>query len=118
MDPAFPQNGAQEIQQGVISAEALELRPSLICLDDSYAYALIGRTVLPIGETRFCYSLEKLVNREMHNLRCTADEARSKVFQLVVEITMDHGDRAPLFIDDAISQEKVTLLGPCGAPVN
>lgn len=92
--------------------------PTLVCLDESYAYALIGRTISPTGDTRFCYSLEKLVNREMLNLRCTADEARLKIFQLVQEITADHREHAPLFIDDAVSQEKVTLLGPGGFSIN
>jgi len=83
----------------------------IACLDDSYAYALIGRTIHPDGETRFCYSLSKMLKRE--------NVAPAEIFKLVQEVTADLGDRAPLFIDDSVStEEKVRILGPSGELLN
>lgn len=78
----------------------------IVCLDDTYAYALIGHTVSPTGHPRFCYSLSKLVRRE--------NVPPEEIYKLVQEITADHSDQAPLFVDDEVSQEKVRLLGPTG----
>jgi len=91
---------------------------SAICLDDSFSHAVIGHAVTPQGP-RFCYSLTKMATREAINLKCSVDAARESVFKLVLEITTDHGDKAPLFIDDTVSREApVTILGADGMRVN
>lgn len=91
----------------------------MVALEESFAYALIGLSVSLTARPRFCYSLTKMTNREAINLNCSPDKARESILALMEDIARDHGDRAPLFIDDSASEEKeVRIYGPTGRRLN
>ena len=81
---------------------------AIIHLEDEYRHCLIGHSVSPNGKPRFVYSLTKLVKHEHSSMLLNPDIeiARASVWGLVQAITDEFGDRAPLFVDDAISRPK------------
>lgn len=75
-----------------------------VVLDRSYDYALLGHTVAADTQPRFVYSLTLMARREEARLRVTPEGARRRIWELIQHITRTAGDRAPLFVDDAMSQ--------------
>jgi hypothetical protein len=83
----------------------------LIVLEDVYAKALVGHTISAEGTPRAVYSLTKLVKAERTLKDMAEDPARMSIVSLIFEVTRDHGERAPIFVDDAISQPKPVEKG-------
>ncbi len=76
----------------------------LTALEPMYDSATLGITIAPNAQPRICYSLELLVRKEMARSRIKEEPARGVVMELVTRIIAEHGDSAPLFIDDAVSR--------------
>jgi hypothetical protein len=94
-DPAEPHDNADEV----------------IVLEDQYVKALVGHTISAEGTPRAVYSLTKLVKAERTLKDMAEDPARMSIVSLIFEVTRDHGERAPIFVDDAISQPKPVEKG-------
>jgi hypothetical protein len=77
-----------------------------VALESMYDFAFVGHTVSSVDPPRFVYSLTKLAKREEVRRRIGPDHAREAVWTMVRKITADHGDMAPLFVDDAASVEE------------
>lgn len=77
----------------------------LTALEPMYDSATLGITVAPNASPRICYSLELLVRKEMVRSRIKEDTARKVVWEMVNKVIEEHGDSAPLFIDDKVSRE-------------
>lgn len=76
------------------------LRPAV--LEDDFAPALMGITVAHDVQPRMAYSLNKIAEIEKRRSFLVDDEsARRRVWDMIQDITRRHGDRAPVFIDDA-----------------
>lgn len=80
--------------------------PPLVRLPDSYAHALLGHTVAPDQTPQFVYSINRIAEGYATLHSVDLDTAREAVWsQLVTPISIMHGHRAPLFLDDAIADE-------------
>ena len=96
--------------------DGVSITPSHVILPDEFNFALIGHTISATEKVRFAYSINKIAEREQRIGNCDIDEARERIFELVRAISADHGECAPLFIDDAIStQEKPLIFLPDGS---
>lgn len=71
----------------------------MIRLDDEHEHACMGVTICE--SPRFAYSLNALARKLENKTRRSPEQCREAVARLVFEITRDHGDAAPVFIDDA-----------------
>ena len=88
--------------------------PTAVAMEDCYRSALIGQT---IGEEpRFVYSLTALARIRSRQGKRSIDAAREDVGHMVFDIVTAHGDRAPVFVDDTVSQNKPLILRPGGRP--
>jgi hypothetical protein len=91
--------------------------PQPVVLPTDYDDCIIGHSLHPSAYPRFAYSLTKLAKREQRRQNLVSlDAARASIWELVTCITRDHGDRAPLFIDDTHSVEDNTprIIVPFG----
>ena len=85
----------------------LPLPPPFFTLDDIYQKAFLGHDVSADHPPRAAYSLPLLAKIESHRLVGSKQEdVEASVAALVIEITERHGDKGPIFIDDAVSREK------------
>lgn len=83
-------------------------QPQAARLAPAYDSCLVGATVSIHEESRFAYSLRKLIKFEMVRGSIGADEAREEVAnELIVPIQREHGPLAPIFIDDELVQGQV-----------
>lgn len=90
-------------------------KPTHVVLPPEFDHALIGHSVSPVESPRFAYSLNKMAMREEKLGKCSIEEARERVYELVRQISADHGYYAPIFVDDAVStQEKPLIFLPDG----
>lgn len=87
--------------------ETLAPPPSIIALQDAYHGALIGHTVSPAAGPRYAYSLNMLARMKSRELNVSIERAREVVWEMVGDVIRMHGDRAPLFVDDAVSRPEL-----------
>lgn len=78
--------------------------PPVMMLEDIYFKAFIGHTVSATEMPRAVYSLTKLCTMVRLSDGVTEEQAQAATINLVHKVTDEFGDRAPVFIDDAISQ--------------
>jgi hypothetical protein len=83
-----------------------------VALEDTYKGALIGQTIDP--EPRFVYSLTALTRIRSRQGHRSIEVARQDVGHMVFDILAQHGDRAPVFVDDEVSQNRPVILAPSG----
>lgn len=74
-------------------------------LERMYDSATLGIEINPTRTPRICYSLPLLVRKEMVRSRVDQETAQTIIWGLVNKIIEEHGDKAPLFVDDAVSRE-------------
>lgn len=86
--------------------DPLDPTPPMVVLDDDYETAFLGHDVSVNYLPRAVYSLPLLTACERQRLDCDEDKAMESIGAMVQKITTDHGDTAPLFVDDAISRSK------------
>lgn len=90
-----------------------ELIPhTAVALEDAYKGALIGQTIDP--EPRFVYSLTALARIRSRQGHRSIESAQQDVGHMVFDVIEKHGDRAPVFVDDAVSQNRPVILRPGG----
>jgi hypothetical protein len=77
----------------------------IAALERMYDSATLGISVHPSQTPRICYSLPLLVRKEMARSRINEETAQQVVWGLVSKLIKEHGDLAPLFIDDGVSRE-------------
>lgn len=73
-----------------------------IVLEDTFRSALIGHTVSN-DTPRFVYSINSIARIVSQQDNESMDYARKNVWAFVQKLIEDHGDRAPVFVDDHIS---------------
>ena len=76
-----------------------------VALDDAFRSALIGQTL--DEQPRFAYSLTALTRIMSRRNNQSPEHAAAAVGHMVFDVIEQHGDRAPMFIDDTISQPPV-----------
>ena len=91
--------------------------PPTISLESDYDGAIIGHTVSPATGPRFVYSLNALARMRSVRQNRSLEVAREDVWGMVCDVTRQHGDAAPLFVDDevsrpGISKEKSRIIVP------
>ena len=87
--------------------------PGTVMLPVEFNGCLMGCTVDASGAPRMAYSLNKLAARERLRSTLTDEDARHRVWLMVIDITGKHGDRAPVFIDDAaFAEDKPKIWTP------
>ena len=90
--------------------------PEVVFLDDCYAQAVLGHTVSVAGMPRMVYSLPLLVGEEMKAGLMAKEDAERSVAAMVGLVSSEHGDLAPVFVDDSIrrSLAKPRIIRPGG----
>lgn len=89
------------------------------CLHPQYNGCIIGHTVSTIHADRVIYSLNSLVSREMILTKCSEEEARKAIAELVREAENLHGSLAPVFVEERPADMKALaemFTGPQVAP--
>jgi hypothetical protein len=89
----------------------------MIVLEEFYERAYIGHDISAGSLPHACYSLPLLAKLERKRMQCDEDQAQNSVVDIVRQITKEHGDSAPLFIDDSITRikkEKSRIIRPGG----
>lgn len=81
-----------------------EEKPPIFLLPDDYLPALLGWAVSASEHPRAVYSLSKLVSIQRTAGGMPYDAAQMSVIRMMQETTTEHSARAPIFVDDAISQ--------------
>ena len=72
----------------------------MIRLPDEHEHAFLGVTICE--DPRFAYSLPALARKMENRTRRTTEQCRMAVARMVFEIRKEHGDHAPVFIDDTV----------------
>ncbi len=80
--------------------------PAMVVLEDFYEKAFIGHDVSLTHHPRACYSLPLLSKIERARMKCDEEKAQHSVIAMVKSVTGDHGDEAPVFVDDSITRVK------------
>lgn len=77
----------------------------MLTLPEAFKDALIGHTMDPAATPRWAYSIEKMARLYRHDNPHSGDmdAAREEVWKMVQMIVVEHGDRAPVFINDMAS---------------
>lgn len=75
---------------------------SVILLEDCYVNALLGNSISPLEPPRAVYSLPLLSQLEAKRRGTDEQTAQASVIALMREIYKEHGNLAPIFIDDGI----------------
>lgn len=78
----------------------------VVLLPDDYRRALLGNHVSPLEPPRAVYSLPLLSQIEAKRLHTDEETAQKSVISMMRAIYQDHGNRAPIFVDDAIRRSK------------
>lgn len=73
-----------------------------VTLEPDYDAALIGNTVHPEHASRAVYSLNTLARIRSRQGNRSIESAQEDVKGMVMSVIAQHGDRAPLFVDDVI----------------
>lgn len=94
-----------------------------ITLEPAYDAALIGNTVHPEHASRAAYSLNTLARIRSRQGNRSIEAAQEDVKGMVMSVIEQHGDRAPLFVDDVIrlappKKQKSRLILPGMARFN
>ncbi len=76
-----------------------------VMLPSEFHDCLMGHHVAIDEVPRLAYSLNKLARVAMDTFLEGEDAARRRVWDMVQEVTAEHGPKAPLFIDDAAFAE-------------
>lgn len=85
-----------------------------VMLPREFHDCLLGHHVAIDEAPRLAYSLNKCAKVAMETFLEGEDAARRRVWEMVQEVTAEHGAKAPLFIDDAAfaAEEKPKLWLP------
>lgn len=86
---------------------------SPVSLPDNYRKAIIGITITGSGASKLVYSLSRLCLLVETQERRREKQAQKKVVDMIFALERDHGDRAPVFVDDASSEMK-HIITPYG----
>ena len=78
----------------------------IVLLGDEYEEAFLGHDVSVEHPPRAVYSLVLLTRLEKLRMGVGKAKAQASVGALVQSVTTTHGDRAPVFVDDAVSRER------------
>lgn len=71
-------------------------------LEEEHEHALIGLAVAPNAPPRFVYSLSRLLTAQLFACpQANEQQATRFIWQMVERLQAQHGDRAPIFVDDA-----------------
>lgn len=85
-----------------------------VMLPSEFHDCLLGHHVAIDEAPRLAYSLNKCAKVAQETFLESEDSARRRVWEMVQEVTAEHGAKAPLFIDDAAfaTEEKPKLWLP------
>lgn len=89
----------------------------MIVLEEFYERAFIGHDVSADHHPRACYSLPLLAKLERKRMQCDEARAQTSVVDIVRMVTKEHGDHAPVFVDDSITRvekERSRIIRPGG----
>lgn len=94
-----------------------------VTLEPDYDAALIGNTVHPEHASRAVYSLNTLARIRSRQGNRSIEAAQEDVKGMVMSVIEQHGDRAPLFVDDVVrlappKKQKSRLILPGMARFN
>lgn len=92
---------------------AFQERTTIVALEDEFQTALIGNTLSPLEMPRFVYSLTALARLMSRKFNKSIEHAAEDVRDLVSSVALQHGNRAPLFVDDT-PEEKSRIIVPGG----
>lgn len=80
--------------------------PQIVILEDTYSSAFLGPSISSIEPLRAVYSLPLLAKLEARRLGGDMDTAQQSLMAMVRQICKEHGNRAPIFVDDGIRRQK------------
>jgi hypothetical protein len=108
-DFLLPQNHPQKEEP---TAGVTEQEPAIYVLPLEHEHALLGHLVDPNRAPRFVYSLTRLAKKRQAQVpEQDMDQVREWVYsKVIMPVTAEFGQNAPVFIDDAISQEDAPII--------
>ena len=80
--------------------------PPVITLEDRFEPALAGITIEPGRANRAVYSLTRMVDIEMAANKVKREQAELAIVDFILRTKDAYGERAPVFLDDAIRAPK------------
>ena len=75
-----------------------------VVLADEYAPAYIGLAISATRRPRSVYSLVKLTRMTSKKHSVSPGKAREDVWNMVLDLTNEHGDDCPVFVDDTVTR--------------
>lgn len=89
-----------------------------VTLEATYDAAMMGVTIHPDAPPRVAYSLSVLARIRSRQGNRSVEHAQQDVAGMVQDVIAQHGDRAPLFIDDMVfsppAKPKSRIIKPGG----